>query len=147
MFSTGPCPWTYYVFFIRILISVFIRILISVLFFISLAAAVIEISYALSRPPGFNGHLVSKAELFHWKRPFEFLDYLNITKCQYSRSGSSYVPAVPSWPSSAWSSLPSTSPRQSRGQRSRKWSPSQNSPPPSPWLPSSSSSSSSPLIS
>ena len=43
----------------------FIRILISVLFFISLAAAVIEISYALSRPPGFNGHLVSKAELFH----------------------------------------------------------------------------------
>ena len=43
----------------------FIRILISVLFFISLAAAVIEISYALSRPPGFNGHLVRKAELFH----------------------------------------------------------------------------------
>jgi len=34
------------------------RILISVLFFISLAAAVIEISYALSRPPGFNGHLI-----------------------------------------------------------------------------------------
>ena len=43
----------------------FIRILISVLFFISLAAAVIEISYALSRPPGFNGHLVRRAELFH----------------------------------------------------------------------------------
>ena len=43
----------------------FIRILISVLFFISLAAAVIEISFALSRPPGFNGHLVSNAELLH----------------------------------------------------------------------------------
>ena len=59
----GPCPWTLYFFFIRILISV--------LFFISLTAAVIEISYALSRPPGFNGHLVRKTELFHWKKdPF-----------------------------------------------------------------------------
>ena len=52
----------------------FIRILISVLFFISLTAAVIEISYALSRPPGFNGHLVRRAELFHWKKdPFSSL--------------------------------------------------------------------------